>query len=84
MAYGTWLQRSDILRSEKMITKKEAAVIEIYTGVCMLVGDDRKYIYQYVSELMGRDVYTHELAELSDILKEKSKADFIKICENIK
>lgn len=67
-----------------MITKEEAAVIEIYTGVCMLVGDDRKYIYQYVSELMGRDVYTHELAELSDILQEKSKADFIKICENIK
>ena len=34
------------------LTKKEAAVIEAYTGVAMLVGDDRKYLYDYLSEVV--------------------------------
>lgn len=33
------------------MTKQEAAVIETYTGVVMLTGDDRKLIYEYVKKI---------------------------------
>ena len=64
------------------MTKREAAIIELYTGICMLTGDDRKYVYAYARELMGRPILTHELSD--EMLKEKSKADFIKLCKNLK
>ena len=59
------------------MTKREAAIIELYTGICMLTGDDRKYVYAYARELIGRPILTHELSD--EMLKEKSKADFIKL-----
>lgn len=51
------------------MTKREAAIIELYTGICMLTGDDRKYVYAYARELMGRPILTHELSD--EMLKEK-------------
>jgi hypothetical protein len=63
------------------MTFKEAAVVELYTGTCMLTGDNRKYIYEYASKLFGRPVYTHEL--VSPELVEKAKPDFVRICENL-
>ena len=69
-------------RRETHMTKQEAAIVELYTGTCMLVGEDRKYVYAYARELMGRPILTHEL--LDERLKEKSKADFIKLCKNLK
>lgn len=30
--------------------KHEATVIETYTGIVMLTGDDRKYIYEYAEK----------------------------------
>lgn len=62
------------------MTKRECAVIMVYTGTCMLTGDDLDYFYEYISELMGRPVYTHELPALADDLKEKAKPDFIRLC----
>ena len=44
------------------MTKREAAIIELYTGICMLTGDDRKYVYAYARELIGRPILTHESA----------------------
>ena len=32
------------------MTKHEAAVIQAYTGIVMLTGDDRKYIYEYAEK----------------------------------
>ena len=29
------------------MTKREAVVIETYTGIVMLTGNDRKYAYEY-------------------------------------
>ena len=66
------------------MTKKEAAIVEIYSGCCMLTGTDRKYVYEYASSLLGRAVFTHELASRAKELHEKSKADFIKLCKNLK
>lgn len=65
------------------MTKKEAAVIELYTGVVMLIGSDRKYVYQYIEKLLGKPIYTHEYPFYQEILKELSKPDFIDICRNL-
>lgn len=62
------------------MTKRECAVIMTYTGAVMLTGDDLQYFYEYIAELMGRPVFTHELAALADDLKEKAKPDFIRLC----
>lgn len=63
--------------------KEEAVIIEAYTGVCMLTGDDRNLFYKYINQLMGRTVYTHEIPALSNEIKGKAKPDFIKICKNV-
>jgi hypothetical protein len=46
----------------------------------MLTGDDLKYFYEYIAELMGRQVFSHEIPALSDDLKEKAEPDFIRVC----
>ena len=66
------------------MTKQEATVIEMYTGVCMLAGDDRKYFYEYAEKLLGHPIMTHEYLEYAEKLKELSKPDFLKICESVK
>lgn len=65
------------------MTKSEAAIIETYTGVCMLTGDDRKYVYEYASKLIGRPIFTHEFATMAEELEAKSKSDFINLCKNL-
>ena len=63
------------------MTKRECAIVETYTGICMCAGDDRKYAYEYASELIGRPIYTHEFGELADKLRELSKPDFVRLCK---
>ena len=65
------------------MTKKEAVVIEAYTGVCMLKGEDRNLFYKYINQLMGRKVYMYETLALEREIKEKAEPDFIKICKNM-
>lgn len=65
------------------MTKYEAVVIETYTGVVMLTGDDRKLIYEYAEKLLGFPIFTHEFPEYADKLKELSKRDFVEICRNL-
>ena len=64
------------------MTKQECAVIEAYTGICILQGKDRKFYYQYLKHLFGRPIFTHEIPKLMDEIKEKSKQDFKAICAN--
>ena len=67
------------------MTKREAVVIETYTGICMLNGDDRNLACQYAEELLGHPIMTHDFAdrELMNKLKELSKPDFVEICKNL-
>lgn len=65
------------------MTKHEAVVIETYTGIIMLTGEDRKYAYEYAEKLLGFPIYTHEFPEYADKLKELSKPDFIEICRKL-
>jgi hypothetical protein len=63
------------------MTKQECAIISAFTGVNMLKGDDLKYLYNYVSELIGRPVFTHEMGIIgSERLKDLSRSDFIDLC----
>ena len=65
------------------MTKREAAIIELYTDTVMLIGDDRKHIYEYAKELLGRPIHTYELISLWDELRNKTESDFINLCRNL-
>lgn len=64
------------------MTDREKAIVMAYTGVCMLSGDKFQIFHKYVEDIMGRPVYTHEMAikAIDDEIKEKAKADFIALC----
>lgn len=62
------------------MTKRECAVIMSFTGVAMLKGDDLDIFYQYLADVMGRPIFSHEIAILADEIKESARPDFIRIC----
>ena len=64
------------------MTDREKAIIMAYSGKVTLTGENLDAFYEYVKEIIGRPVYTHELPFLSFDIKEKSKDDFFKIWEN--
>ena len=66
------------------MTLKERVIVETYTGICMVTGEDREELHKYWAELMGRPIFTHELAskEIQEELQAKSKDDFIALCRS--
>ena len=62
------------------MTYREKAIVMAYTGVTMLKDDKLQIFHKYVEEIMGRPIWTHEMVQLADEIKEKSKADFMKLC----
>lgn len=63
------------------MTKDEKLIVSAYTGVLMCdMGDLQKYI----EGVLGRPVWTHELAdcEVTDEIKAKVKNDFLALCED--
>ena len=60
------------------MTKREAAIVSAYTGY--LIGDVDDW-HKYVQEILGRPVFTHELASKSiqDEVHDKSRDDFCNI-----
>ena len=63
------------------MTKRECAIVMAYTGVCMLAGENFSIFHKYIEERLGRPVYTHELPELEEEIKEKTERDFLKLCK---
>ena len=63
------------------MTDKEKAIIMAHTGVVMLKGDKFRIFHNYVESILNRPIWTHELVELTDEIREKSRNDFIKLCE---
>lgn len=63
------------------MTKKECAIVSAYAGIFM---GDFFVFHEYVEKLLGRSVWTHELAnkETALSIKKLSKSDFIGLCEN--
>lgn len=66
------------------MTDREKAIIMAYTGTCMLTGEKFDIFHKYIDEICGRPIWTHELAieNVVDEIREKSKADFLWLCEN--
>lgn len=60
------------------MTDREKAIVQAHTGIVMLEGEKFNLFYEYLEELYGRPVYTHEIPFID--LKEKSRPDFIKLC----
>ena len=58
------------------MTKREAAIVSAYTGfLCGGFGG----LHEYVEEIMGRPVWTHEMGnkDFADEIKQKARPDFI-------
>lgn len=64
------------------MTKRECAVITAYTDISMLKGNDMKYLYDYLSGFIGRQVYTHEIPAVAAVYREQIREDFLAICRN--
>lgn len=66
------------------MTLKERVIVEVYTGYCMTSAEERDEVYKYMALIMGRQVFTHELAskEIQEELRAKSKDDFIALCRS--
>lgn len=64
-------------------TKKEAAIISAFTGI--MVGEFKDF-HEYVENLFGYSIFTHQFADKSfaEKIKELSRPDFMKLCEEIK
>ena len=60
-------------------TKEQAAIIGAYTGVCAGSVSD---LHEYIEELLGRPVWTHELADptIWSEIKEAAKPYFLALC----
>lgn len=60
------------------MTVKEAAIVSAYTGILIGTFDDMQ---KYIEDILGRPVFTHELADhdLCELIKQKSYKDFVDI-----
>ena len=66
------------------MTDREKAIVMAYTGTAMLVGEKFSIFHKYIEDILGRPVWTHELADhtVMEEIKEKSKSDFLELCKN--
>lgn len=64
------------------MTDKEKAIVMAFTGVCMLTGDKFSIFHKYIEDLLGRPVWTHELADENvwKEIKRKASDDFRELC----
>lgn len=62
------------------MTKEEKLIVSAYTGYLMVDFDD---LHKYITEKLGRPVFTHELyGKVFDELHEVVKDDFLKLCDD--
>lgn len=59
------------------MTIREGAILTAYTGVNLC--KDFSKAHEYIEEIMGKPIFTHELPMLAEEIKKKSESDFIKI-----
>lgn len=62
-----------------MLTKEQAAIIGVYTGISCGPFSD---VHEKFEQLLGRPVWTHEMAdkEIWNLAKEKVKDEFLALC----
>lgn len=62
------------------MTDRERAIVMAYTGITMLCGDKLGVFYEYVSEKLGRPIYTHEFVDQANTIQRLAKDDFFSLC----
>lgn len=64
------------------MTDREKIVVTAYTGIFMLPEQKIDLYFEYLEEIMGRriSIYDLQFKEVSDQIKERSKAEFLEIC----
>jgi hypothetical protein len=64
------------------LTKREGAVLTAFTG--KMIGSFSDF-HEYAEEILERPIMTHEFGwpDVWEPLKERSRPDFIRICEEI-
>lgn len=64
------------------MTLKERVIVSAYTGYLMVQGEELKYLYEYAEKVTGRKGWqTIDFAE-ADLLQNRAKDDFIKLCSD--
>jgi len=67
------------------MTKRECAIVMAYTDVAMLKGDDLRHLYDYLSSIVGRPVYTHEIPSVVSSYHDTAiRDDFLALCRDAK
>lgn len=63
------------------MTLQERLIVSAYTGTLMC---DMDKLHEYIEKVLGRPVFTHELADHSvwEEIKNKVKPDFLALCGN--
>lgn len=71
-----------VVDDETGVTKREAAIITAFTGYCIGNFGDA---HEYMEEIMGRPIWTHELGSAGawDEIREKARPDFVALSESI-
>ena len=64
------------------MNRRESAIVGAFTGFLCGPFDA---MHEYIEEIMGRPVFTHEMAskEISEKIKELAKPDFIALAESV-
>ena len=64
------------------MTDREKTVVTAHTGVVMLPEDKLHLFFDYLEEIMGKriSIYDLQFKEISDQIKERSKPEFLEIC----
>jgi hypothetical protein len=64
------------------MTRRESAILSAFTGLLCGPFDA---MHEYVEEIMGRPVFTHEMGskKIAEEIKEKARADFITLCNGV-
>lgn len=64
------------------MTERECAIVEAYTGICMLAGEKRGIAQRYVAEIMQGPVLQHEMAskKVQEMIRDAARPDFLELC----
>ncbi len=62
------------------MTKREGAIIAAHTGTMLC---EMKDLLEYLEELFTFPIMHHQVPELEDVIKEKSKNDYMDIIKNL-
>lgn len=67
----------DMIGGVPKLTKEQAAIIGLYTGVVCGPFSD---VHEYAEKIMGRPIWTHQFPAMEAELKAKAKPDFLAMC----